>query len=159
MYLDNSSKTVLVVNAEFPAPTILNAVAHTTLGLAAANAVSAWNLLPYPSPAFSIESRISEYPVIVLRSKRSSPLERLVLQLKGMDIVHNAFIDSMLGMSAVEQQSATLSAEPGKNRIVCVGLFGAESEIRPLIKSFSLYKTSDSLAHAAPSVEIGSMAR
>ncbi|MCR4471368.1 DUF2000 domain-containing protein [Burkholderia sp. SCN-KJ] len=146
---------MLVVNSEFPAPTILNAVAHTMLGLAGTNGAESWNLLPYPSPAFGVESRISEYPVIVLRAKRSSQLEKLVAQLKQADVVHNVFIDSMLGASASEQQSATLSASPGENRMVCVGLFGAEETIRPLIKSFSLYKTSDALVHDASSVEIG----
>ncbi|MET1475586.1 MULTISPECIES: DUF2000 family protein [Burkholderia] len=146
---------MLVVNTEFPAPTILNAVAHTVLGLTGANGAAFWNLLPYPSPAFGVESRISEFPVIVLRSKRSSQLEKLVVQLKQADVAHNAFIDSMLGASASEQQSATWTASPGENRIVCVGLFGPEETIRPLIKSFSLYKTSDALVHDASSVEIG----
>ncbi|MFM0036155.1 DUF2000 domain-containing protein [Paraburkholderia strydomiana] len=146
-YLNNSNKTVLVVNPEFPVPLILNAVAHTVLGLTMSDVAPLWNFLPYPSPAFGVESRISEYPVIVLRSKRSSELEKLVLKLKDADISHNAFIDSMLGASADEQQSATLSAAPGNNRIVCVGLFGTEENIRPLIKSFSLYKTSDAPAH------------
>ncbi|KWO89927.1 hypothetical protein WM32_06735 [Burkholderia ubonensis] len=153
-YLDNSSKTVLVVNTEFSAPTILNAVAHTVLGLTGADGAAPWNLLPYPSPAFGVESRISEYPVIVLRSKRSTQLEKLVAQLKQADVAHNVFIDSMLGASASGQQSATLAAVPGENRIVCVGLFGAEETIRPLIKSFSLYKTSDALVHDASPVEI-----
>lgn len=146
---------MLVVNAEFPVPTILNAAAHTVLGLVAANAPSEWNPLPYPSPAFGANSRISEYPVIVLRSKRSSQLERLVLQLKEAEIVHNVFIDSMLGASAAEQQSATLSATPGENRIVCIGLFGEEEAIRPAIKSFSLYKTSDALMHSLQPVDDG----
>ena len=154
-YLDNSRKTVLVVNAEFPVPTILNAAAHTMLGLVAANVPSAWNLLPYPSPAFGANCHISEYPVIVLRAKRSSQLERLVLQLKAADILHNVFIDSMVGASATEQQSATLSARPGESRVVCIGLFGEEEAIRPAIKSFSLYKTSDALSHSPQSAHEG----
>lgn len=145
-YLNNSSKTVLVVNAEFPVTTILNAVAHTVLGMVTTNTSSPWNALPYRSPRFGVTSNISEYPVIVLRSKRSSQLEKLVQQLAEARIVHNVFIDSMLGASAADQQAATLSASPGENRIVCVGLFGQEDAIRPAIKSFSLYKTSDALS-------------
>jgi hypothetical protein len=93
--------------------------------------------------------------VIVLRVKRSSQLERLVLQLKEADILHNVFIDSMLGASAAEQQSATLSARPAESRVVCVGLFGEEEAIRPAIKSFSLYKTSDALSHSPQCADEG----
>lgn len=141
---------MLVVNAEFPVTTILNAAAHTVLGLVATNTSSAWNPLPYRSPAFGVTSNISEYPVIVLRSKRSSQLEKLVQQLADARIVHNVFIDSMLGASAADQQAMTLSATPGENRIVCVGLFGQEDAIRQAIRSFSLYKTSDALVHDGP---------
>jgi len=138
---------VLVVNAGFPVATILNAVAHTVLGLVSANDSSTWNPLPYPSPEFGVTSNISEYPVIVLRAKRSRQLEKLVQQLAAARIVHNVFIDSMLGTSAAAQQAATLSASPGQNQIVCVCLFGHEDAIRPAIKAFSLYKTSDAFAH------------
>ncbi|WP_316251655.1 DUF2000 domain-containing protein [Paraburkholderia sp. UCT2] len=138
---------MLVVNAEFSVTTILNAVAHTVLGMVTTNASSTWNPLRYRSPGFGVTSNISEYPVIVLRSKRSSQLEKLVQQLAEARIVHNVFIDSMLGASAADQQTATFSASPGEDRIVCVGLFGQEDAIRPAIKSFSLYKTSDALSY------------
>ncbi|WP_241991460.1 DUF2000 domain-containing protein [Paraburkholderia sp. RAU2J] len=141
---------MLVVNAEFSVTTILNAVAHTVLGMVTTNGFSTWNPLPYRSPGFGVTSNISEYPVIVLRSKRSSQLEKLVQQLADARIVHNVFIDSMLGASAADQQAATFSASPGENRIVCVGLFGQEDAIRTAIKSFSLYKTSDALSYNGP---------
>jgi hypothetical protein len=134
-----------VVNVEFPTPTILNAVAHALLGLAGANEMAEWNLLRYPSPAFQSNNLISEYPVIILRSKRSAALEKLTAELSTSGIAHNVFIDSMIGASASEQQSATFAAEPGRNRLVCVCLFGDEERIRPFIKSFSIYKMSDSV--------------
>lgn len=121
----------------------MNAIGHVLLGLIGSRNPTEWNLLAYPSPAFQVDNQISEYPVVVLRSKRSGSLEKLVLQLKPFDIAHNIFIDSMIGRTAVEQQQATLSALPGQNKIVCVALFGDETTIRPLIKSFSLYKSSD----------------
>ncbi|WP_176059333.1 DUF2000 family protein [Paraburkholderia sp. BCC1876] len=144
-YANNTRKTVLVLNTEFPAPVLMNAIGHTSLGLIGARDHRDWALLDYPSPAFEASSTISEYPVVVLRSKRSGPLEKLVVQLKDAGIAHNVFIDSMLGSTAAEQQEATRGAVPGTQRIVCVALFGEETEIRPLIKSFSVYKTSDAV--------------
>lgn len=144
-YVDNSNKTVLVVNAQFPAPIILNAAAHAILGLAATCDPAIWKLLPYPSVAFSTDSRISEYPVVVLRAKRSAQIEKLIPELKAADIKHNVFLDSMLGVSASQQQSATRTATSDTNRIVCVALFGASETIRPMTRSFSLYKSSDAI--------------
>lgn len=132
-----------MVNTEFPAPLLMNAIGHVALGLLGARDPSRWNLLDYPSPAFDVDSHISEYPVVILRSKRSAPLEKLVRQLKDFGIDHNVFIDSMVGRTADEQRQATLDASPGKDRISCVALFGDEEAIRPLIRSFSVYKTSD----------------
>jgi len=108
-----------------------------------------WNLLTYPSPAFSSESHISEFPIIILRAKRSAALEKLADALRGNDVPHNIFIDSMIGASAADQQVATSAATPGLNKLICVALFGREEEIRPHIKSFSLYKESDSFCNAA----------
>jgi hypothetical protein len=139
-YENSTSKTVLVLNTEFSAPALMNASGHTALGLLAAQDPARWNFLDYPSPSFGTHSKISEYPVVVLRSKRSAPLEKLVRELKNADIAHNVFIDSMLGQTADQQQQATRQASPGKERIVCVALFGDEVAIRPLIKSFSIYK-------------------
>lgn len=142
-YENNTMKTVLVLNTEFSAPVLINAAVHAALGLMGARNPDDWHLLDYPSPAFEAGSKVSEYPVVVLRSKRSAPLERLVLQLKAINVAHNVFIDSMLGNSASEQIQATLDAAPGQNRIACVALFGDEASIRPLIKFFSVYKPSD----------------
>lgn len=148
-YADNTSKTVIVVNSEFPGPTIINAVAHAVLGLIGANNRDAWKLLAYPSPAFSSESHISEFPAIVLRAKRSSALEKLICALRDTGIPHNIFIDSMIGASAESQRAATLAATPEHNKVICVALFGREEAIRPLIKSFSLYKESET-SHVVP---------
>jgi hypothetical protein len=57
----------------------------------------------------------------------------------------------MLGRSADEQRASTFHAVPGKHRIVCVALFGEEQEIRPFIKAFSLYKSSDANLSGATS--------
>lgn len=144
-YENNNRKTIFVLNTEFPAPVLMNALGHTALGLLGARDASSWNLLDYPSPGFDVDSKISEYPVVILRAKRSAPLEKLIGQLKLAGIEHNVFIDSMLGRTAGEQRKATFDAVPGKDRISCVALFGDEASIRPLIKSFSVYKTSDAL--------------
>lgn len=142
-YHNNARKTAVVLNAEFSVPVLMNAVAHTVLGLADSRGTDGWNFLDYPSPGFGLNGRISEYPVIVLRSKRSVQLERLVLQLKAQNIAHNIFMDSMLGSSAEEQQRNTFEALPGRTRIICVALVGEEMEIRPFIKSYSLYTAAN----------------
>ena len=142
-YANTHRKTVLVLNIEFAPPMLLNAAGHALLGLVGKSHLDAWNLLPYPCPAFHTESQISEYPVVVLRAKRSSQLEKLIQQLALTSLPYNVFMDAMIGQTAEQQQQSTRDAQPGCARILCVALFGDEESIRPLIKSFSVYKASD----------------
>lgn len=142
-YADSDQKTVLVLNTEFAPPVLFNAAGHALLGLIGKGTLPDWNLLDYPSPGFETDNRISQYPVVVLRAKRSAQLEKLARQLASAQVLHNTFIDAMIGHSAAQQQQATLAARPGEARMACVALFGAEETIRPFIKSFSVYKASD----------------
>jgi hypothetical protein len=144
-YENSSRKTVLVLNTEFPAPMLMNAIGHSILGLAAKGVINTWNMLEYPGPGFDVDSRISEYPVVVLRAKKSTQLEKLVQQINAAGIISNVFIDTMIGRNAAEQQQATRDALPGKDRVVCVALFGEEEILRPLIKSYSVYKITDAI--------------
>ncbi|MBI3285878.1 MAG: DUF2000 family protein [Burkholderiales bacterium] len=143
-YLNTHKKTVLVLNTEFSSPLLFNAAGHALLGLISKCDLGNWNLLNYPSPGFGIESKISEYPVVVLRVKRSAQLEKLVQQLDEASVPYNAFLDAMIGQTAEQQQQATFNAHPNSSRIMCVALFEIEDIIRPIIKSFSVYKESDS---------------
>lgn len=111
-YADNSYKTVLVLNTGFPVPALMNAMAHCVLGLMGVRGAGAWNLLAYPSPAFAIDSSISEYPVVMLRAKKSEPLEKLAQRLKALGVSHNVFIDSMIGSSAIGQQQGDFFGDP-----------------------------------------------
>jgi hypothetical protein len=149
-YENSHRKTVLILNTEFPIAILMNAVGHSILGLIAKTQITEWNMLDYPSTAFLIESQISEYPVVVLRAKKSTQLEKLIVQVNEAKIISNVFIDAMIGRNAVDQQQATREAIPVRNRIICVALFGEEINLRPLIKSYSVYKTSDVTANSLP---------
>lgn len=147
-YANSDKKTILVLNTEFAPPALFNAAGHALLGLAGKASLLDWKLLDYPATGFETHSKISEYPVVVLRTKRSVQLEKLARQLFAADVLHNVFLDAMIGSNATQQQQATRDARPGEARMICLALFGAEETIRPLIKSFSVYKASDAVTTA-----------
>ena len=144
-YENNNWKTAVVLNTEFPLPLMMNALGHCTLGLAAKSDVRDWRMLDYPIPSFETHSLISEFPVIVLRAKKSAQLEKLISQASAVGVVCNVFIETMFGRNAAEQQEATRNSLRGRDRIVCVAAFAEDATLRPLIKSLSIYKSSDAI--------------
>lgn len=144
-YENNCCKTVLVVNTSFTAPLLMNAIGHSIIGLVSKTEIDSFNMLDYPSPNFQTNSIISEFPVVILRAKKSSQLEKLLHQLNDNGILCNVFLDTMIGRNALEQQQSTREAVPGKSNIICIAFFGQELVLRPIIKSYSVYKANDAL--------------
>lgn len=130
----------LVVNRQLETARAMNAMSHAAAGLVANLTLGkGMAFLPYPSGA-GWKSNIAKSPIIVLRSNNSDDLARLHQEALGEALPVNAFVHTMLGDSAEEQQQATLAAHPTTLDYWAVAVFGASEELKPLTKRFSLYK-------------------
>jgi hypothetical protein len=140
MYADNSSKMIVAVNRQLEPGRVMNAMSHALAGLVA-NITDKKQIefLDYPSSA-GWSSLIAKAPIIVLRSDNSGHLERLHKEAIDGGLPVNAFVHTMLGASADEQQQATLIADPASLEYWAVALFGGADQLKPLTKRFSLYK-------------------
>ena len=143
-YEDNQSKTVVVTNPKIEIPKLINAIGHTTLGLAyKASSIESLHLLKYdfsPTAEWASASAISLYPYIALEAKNNNQLKTLHRSACDAGILHNVFTESMLGASATEQIQQTLTANPDDLIYFCIVLFGTAEELTPLTRKFSLFK-------------------
>jgi hypothetical protein len=145
-YDNNSRKFVAVINRKHPLPIILNALAHSAIGLSAKTGGQE-QLLDYPNAASGFAAKISEYPFIMLEAKNSNQLRTLFDAAKEDNtLVYNVFTTSMIGASAQAQIDATRAAAGDALDFVVVVLFGEREQLDPLTKKFSLVKA------AAPAV-------
>jgi hypothetical protein len=139
-YDNNSKKFVAVINRKQAPPVIMNALAHTALGIAAKVGEDK-QVLDYPNEATGFLAKISEYPFIILEAKNGSQLRGLLgIAMDTPSISYNVFTTSMIGASASDQIQSTKSAGGDELDFVAVVLFGAKEEIEPLTRKFSLFK-------------------
>lgn len=138
-YLDNSEKFACVLNAGVPVPNLMNALAHTTAGLAAELGRERVTYLDYPNKEAAFTSRIARSPFIILKAKNSSQLSTLRSAAAAANIAHNTFVSAMIGRSAEEQLAQTLAASGAGLEYWVVVLFGDGEALRPLTKKFSLF--------------------
>lgn len=138
-YIDNSFKLVTVLNRRVDLGAVTNALEHVVAGLVAADrSAQQIEFLDYPTQS-GWQSLIARHPIIVLRSENSNQLRRLHAEALELDIMANAFVQTMLGESAIQQQAATRNAAPDELEYWAVAVFGEAERLKSLTKRFSLY--------------------
>ena len=137
-YQDNASKVAVVVNRAVPFPRLANAVAHCCAGLAERAGERA-EFLDYPCPAGGWTARVSRWPVVVLAGKNAGQLARFVREADAAGLELNCFTAAMIGESAAAQIRQT--REDADPEYWAVAAFGADEELRPLTKRFSLFRS------------------
>ena len=143
-YANNSKKFAAVLNGKVPIPRLLNALAHTTAGLATSLSRSAVQYLDYENASDGFRSSIAEAPFIILKAKNGNQLATLLGQAKTAGIPHNTFISAMIGSSAEEQLKQTHNASGDDLEYWVVVIFGDAEAINPLTKKFSLFNVNAS---------------
>lgn len=141
-YQNNELKFIAVINPKIEIPKLMNALCHTTAGLAAKiNDFNEMKFLKYEFQAdWTTSSLISLYPFIILESKNNNQLRTLHQAVNETGIIHNIFTDSMLGASATEQMQNTKNTKTDELTYFSVVLFGMAEQLAPLTRKFSLFK-------------------
>jgi hypothetical protein len=121
----------------------MNAVAHCSAGLASILKEDDLNMLTYVDSAGGQHRGISKYPWIILQAKNSNQLASLRRSADDHGIAFTDFTHTMLGNSAEDQLTNTKSVSADELDYFLVCLYGAASELEPLTKKFSVYRTSN----------------
>ena len=139
MYQDNANKIVIVVNRQLEPGRLANAMAHAIAGLVdRLQKTDPICFLNYPSQA-GWSANIAQAPVIVLRADNGNQLRRLHNEASASGVASNAFVHTMLGASAAEQQAATAACDPPLLEFWAVALHASAAALAPLTKRFSVY--------------------
>ena len=136
-YQDNENKVAVVVNRAVAFPRLANALAHCCAGLAEKVGADA-AFLDYPCPAGGWTARVSRWPTVILEGKNSGQLARFAREAAAAELPLNCFTAAMIGAGAEEQ--VRQAREDDSPEYWAVAAFGAEAELRPLTKRFSLFK-------------------
>lgn len=135
-YENYGQKIVWVLSGRCDPGIVLNAGAHVLAGLAASLGARALDILDYPSPITGQVNLISRYPVIVLRAKSPTHLERFQREASEAGLPVNTFLECMRGETAELQQHQT--AHAAESQILAVAAFGGTEALAPLTKRFSV---------------------
>lgn len=139
MYHDDASKLVVVLHRQLEPGRAMNALAHAVAGLVARLSGSARiEFLDYQTKE-GWASYIARSPIIVLRSDNSHRLQELHQRCLAASLPTNAFLHTMLGVSASDQLEKTQAATAEELEYWAVALYGEADRLRPLTKRFSLY--------------------
>lgn len=138
-YENNQKKTFVLINEKANPALLLNAVSHTVLGLRE-KISSGLNFLNYPFKDELSPSKISEYPVIIMKANNSNKILSLRRELDVCEheVIYNCFTAEMIAENADKQISANFNADPPEFWVIA--FFGDSEALRPLTKKFSLYK-------------------
>jgi len=141
-YLDNSQKFISVLNANVPVPMLMNALGHTTAGLAAHLEPQSVTYLDYVNDVDGFVAKIAQPPFVILKAKNSAQLSALRAAAAAEGIACNVFVSAMIGKSAKEQVASTRAASGDGLEYWVVTLFGDAERLQPITKRFSLFSIS-----------------
>ncbi|MDM4018199.1 DUF2000 domain-containing protein [Roseiconus lacunae] len=139
-YADNEAKWVVVLNRKVSVPKLLNALGHLALTMPQTCDDPTTEVIhDYHDSNGDLMSRISNWPVIVLKAKNGNQLRSLRKAAGEQRVSCQAFADSMLAESAEAQITQTLSTPEADVEYFAVMLFGDSEKLNALTKKFSLF--------------------
>jgi len=133
-------KFVSVLNKKGEMPRLLNAIAHTTVGVAGSvKDQDSLALTGYRHKGGDVFSVVSDNPFIILRAS-GNELRKLVGALIEAGVTYSAFTDSMVFGGAKQQKLQTAAIEFQDLNFLVVTCFGPDEIIGALTKKFSIWK-------------------
>lgn len=137
-YTDNEYKYFVGLFSKDSLGPLFNAVGHTLLGLE--NKMKNSDFLDYRTSDSKLQSAISKWPVIVLKTDRQSLLKRMHLMAKELNLPVNAFVEQMIGSSAENQIKQTSTVTHENAKFMAVAVFCKSDELSEVTKKMSLFK-------------------
>lgn len=140
-YKNNQNKFVAVLNKKIELPRLLNAIGHISTGITSlVSDQDEMKFLDYIDGSDGSHPAISEYPFIVLSAKNGNQIRTLKTAAIQEGIIHNDFVNTMIGSSAENQLMQTKTATDDQLEYWAIVLFDKAEKLDPLTKKFSLFK-------------------
>jgi hypothetical protein len=140
-YVPTTHKFVAVLNKKVPVGNVMNALAHATAGLVAAQTdPAAMRFDDYIDADGSPHPSISDNPFIILRADNSNKLRTLREALITEGIIFTDFTSTMVEGTYTEQQERTKATPESELEYWAVVTFAEAAKLEPLTKKFSLWR-------------------
>ena|ERR1700722_10016826 len=133
------NRLVAIVNKDIELGVAMNALAHATIGLGAQLNSETLLLTDYVDQNGNVYPHISQMPFIILKGK-SGEIRKCYANAKSQGVMCGVFINTMTGGTYQEQLDNTRVTATENLTYYVLVLFGREEIVKPLTKSFSLYK-------------------
>jgi hypothetical protein len=131
-------KFVIVTNKKFPISSQMNAVGHLCIGFGNRLEKENMHMRAFRNDYDHDVSYLTDYPLILLTTKKNSKLIELHHHIQETNIVSLVFYEVMLKESISEQEKTISDSEPKDLSYVAVGMFGETSTVDTFTKKFSL---------------------
>ena len=143
-YADNDYRWIVAVFSKADIGRQFNVAGHALLGLrdqvAAAGMVDLEDFCDYRTRDEVLHSRISRWPVIVLKTDRAALLRRLYLAARERGVPANAVLEEMIDKDHDTQVANTAAVSVEEARFLCVAAFEKNGQLADLTRKFSLMR-------------------
>ncbi|ODS22504.1 hypothetical protein AB835_13770 [Candidatus Endobugula sertula] len=137
-YLDNEYKYIVAVFSKVENGILFNAANHAILGLGSLQHDALF--LDYKTNDEKLVSKISKWPIIVLKTDRQALLKKLHVEAGAKSLPVNTFTMQMIGESAEDQLKATQAVDFEDAKILAVSVFCKQDDLSDITKKMSLFK-------------------
>lgn len=134
------NKLIAVVNKKIEIGTLMNAIAHMSLGFGAHTGPSELHLMDYKNAEGFIYPNISKMPFIILKEDNSNKIEKLLMAAKEAGILYSVFTNTMTEGTWEDQEAKTLATKPEEIIYYGIVLFGPKEIVTNLTKKLSLFR-------------------
>lgn len=134
------NKLVAVVNKQIETGSLMNALAHMSMGFGAHMGHSTLHLMDYKNAEGFVYPNISKMPFIILKEKNSNKIGSLLTKAKEAGIHYSVFTNTMTEGTWADQEARTLAAKPAEIIYYGLVLFGPHELVSELTRKLSLYK-------------------
>jgi len=138
--MEFENKLVAVLNEKIEPGTLMNALAHATVGLGALVGKENLQLTDYQDKSGNSHANVSEMPFIVLSARNSGKLREYRKALLAEGIAFVDFTDTMTIGTYVEQIERSAITLEENLEYYCVVAFGNFTKLSELTKKFSIWK-------------------
>lgn len=133
-------KIAVVLNTKHDLPSQLNALGHSSLGLARLLAGRDLAMRDFHDAHDKLVARMTDHPLIVFSARNGAHIRDLHEEAQFLGIPANAFFAVMKSANPREQAVAVRAGPASGQDYIALAFAGNDADLRPLTRRFSLYK-------------------
>jgi len=137
---EKEKRFIAVLNKKIETGKLMNALGHTTAGLAARLGLEETCMLQYRDASGGVHPDQSHYPFIVLRANNSNKIRTVRQEALARNISFTDFTSTMTIGTSAQQVAATKEMQEADLEYYAICMFGSTDELKQFTGKLSLYQ-------------------